>query len=116
MCHCLDCQRRSGSAFSVAVFYPRDMVRIASGSTSVYERPSASGFYVAFHFCPRCGSNISWEPRRLPELIGVAIGAFADPDFPQPEQSVWTTTKHRWIDLPDGMTAWDANPIRPPGN
>ena len=48
--------------------------------------------------------------------IGVAIGAFADPDFPQPEQSVWTTTKHRWIDLPDGMTAWDANPIRPPGN
>ena len=56
MCHCLDCQRRSGSPFSVAVFYPRGKVRIASGSTTVYERPSASGFDVAFHFCRRCGS------------------------------------------------------------
>ena len=58
----------------------------------------------------------SGSRRRLPDLIGVAIGAFADPDFPPPEQSVWTTTKHRWIELPEGMTAWDANPVHPPSS
>jgi len=30
----------------------------------------------------------------MPELVGVALGAFADPTFPQPTQSVWTKDKH----------------------
>ena len=110
MCHCLDCQRRTGSAFSVAVFYERDRVRIESGTSSCFARPSASGFPVTFHFCGRCGSNVYWEPARLPELIGVAIGAFADPGFACPEQSVWTRDKHGWFDLPEDMARFEANP------
>ena len=38
MCHCIDCQRRTGSAFGVAAFFERDKVRIER-ITSVY-RPS----------------------------------------------------------------------------
>ncbi len=103
MCHCLDCQRRTGSAFSVAVFYARDQITIERGTPARFERPSASGFPVAFHFCTRCGSNLFWHPARMPDLAGVAIGAFADPDFPMPEQSVWTGDKHSWFDLPEAM-------------
>jgi hypothetical protein len=103
MCHCLDCQRRTGSAFSVAVFYSRDQVAIAHGAVASFERPSASGSAVNFHFCPRCGSNLFWHPARMPDLVGVAIGGFADPDFPMPEQSVWTGDKHHWVDLPEAM-------------
>ena len=109
MCHCLDCQRRTGSPFSVAVFYARERVRV-DGGTHRFTRDSASGFPVTFHFCPACGTNVFWEPARLPDLIGVAIGTFADPDFPPPEQSVWTRDKHRWLALPDGMSAHDSNP------
>jgi hypothetical protein len=86
MCHCLECQRRTGSAFSVAVFYERSSVRVARGTSDVFERGSASGFPVRFHFCGRCGSNVYWEPARLPDLVGVAVGAFGDASFPQPEQ------------------------------
>jgi hypothetical protein len=103
MCHCDDCQRRTGSAFSVAVFYDRDKVRLVRGAPRQYERPSASGFPVVFHFCPRCGANTHWSPARMPERIGVALGAFADPNFPAPEQSVWTHDKHAWLILPAGM-------------
>jgi hypothetical protein len=110
MCHCRDCQRRSGSAFSVAVFYRRASVRVASGTTTMFERDSASGFPVNFHFCPRCGSNMFWEPRRLPDLIGVAMGAFADPSFPCPEQSVWMKDKYAWLGLPDTVAAYETNP------
>jgi hypothetical protein len=113
MCHCLDCQRRTGSAFSVAVFYQRDRVRVVRGTPNTFERQSASGFPVRFHFCPRCGSNVHWEPQRLPDLVGVAIGAFADPDFPVPQQSVWTRDKLAWLALPDGVTTFDLNPPRP---
>jgi hypothetical protein len=114
MCHCLDCQRRTGSAFSVAVFYQRDRVHIEPGPSNTFERSSASGFPVNFHFCGNCGSSVFWEPRRLPDLIGVAIGAFADPEFPIPQQSVWTRSKYRWLALPEGITAFEQNPPRRP--
>jgi hypothetical protein len=112
MCHCLDCQRRTGSAFSVAVFYDRDKVQIEAGKSETYQRDSASGHAVRFHFCGNCGSNLFWEPERLPDLIGVAIGGFADPGFAAPEQSVWTRDRHEWLSRLDGIPAHDVNPVR----
>jgi hypothetical protein len=114
MCHCLDCQRRTGSAFSIAVFFAQPQVAVM-GTTRVYERPSASGFPVAFHFCETCGSNVYWLPARLPHLIGVAAGAFEDPLFPQPVQSVWGKDRHPWLSLPANIPEYQENPPeRPP--
>ena len=117
MCHCLDCQRRTGSAFGIAVFYGRDAVSIEKGTTHTFERDSASGSRVKFHFCIRCGANVFWEPERMADRIAVAAGAFADPSFPHPEQSVWTKDKHGWVRLPDGIPAFETNsPPRRPGS
>jgi len=110
MCHCLDCQRRTGSAFSVAVFYERATVRFEGPPAGRHTRGSASGWPVHFFFCRRCGANLFWRPERIPELIGVALGAFADPDFEPPSQSVWTRDKHHWLALPGEMAAFDAAP------
>jgi hypothetical protein len=49
----------------------------------------------------------------MPHLIGVAVGAFADPSFPMPEQAVFTSDKHDWLDLPEEITAW---PVLPPAS
>jgi hypothetical protein len=92
------------------VFYERGSVVVAQGTPLSFERPSASGFPVKFHFCGACGSNVFWEPARLPHLIGVAAGAFADQNFGCPEQSVWTKDKHAWINLPDWMATFEVNP------
>jgi hypothetical protein len=113
LCHCLDCQRRTGSLFSVAAFFPRDAVR-TQGTSATYRRDSASGFAVVFHFCPACGSSLWWEPERMPHLIGVAVGAFADPSFPMPAQAVWASARHEWLTLPATMPTHAANPVRPP--
>lgn len=111
MCHCHDCQRRSGSAFSVAVFYLREQIRI-EGETSSFERDSASGHPVRFHFCPICGSNLFWEPARLPQIIGVALGGFADPGLAMPTQSVFTQERHHWVSFPTEIACFDALPER----
>ncbi len=110
MCHCRECQRRTGSPFSVAVFYERSAVSVTHGTSLQFKRGSASGYTVTFHFCGRCGSNVYWEPARMADLIGVAVGAFADPGFPRPAQSVWTKDKHDWIGLPAAVVAFDTSP------
>ena len=110
LCNCLDCQRRTGSLFSVAAFFPREAVRIVKGEAASFSRSSASGHPVTFHFCGRCGSSLWWAPERMPHLVGVAVGAFADPSFPMPAQAVWTADKHQWLTFPDAIPLHDRNP------
>ena len=114
LCHCLDCQRRTGSVFSIAVFFAKEQVTIAEGSSTQFRRGSDSGFDVTFHFCSVCGSTIWWEPERLPSMVGVAVGAFADPDFPAPQQAVWDKRQHGWLCLPDEIVSYPQNPVRTP--
>lgn len=96
LCHCLACQRRTGSTYGIAAFFPRDAVQVDGASRS-YERPSDSGFPVRFHFCPDCGSTVFWEPQRMPDAVAVAVGAFADPGFPAPSQAVYGQHRHPWV-------------------
>ncbi|WOF45682.1 GFA family protein (plasmid) [Sphingopyxis indica] len=112
LCHCFDCQRRTGSLFSVAAFFARSQTRLIAGTAQSYTRPSASGFAVSFHFCPECGSSLWWEPERMPHLVGVAAGAFADPAFPMPEQAVWADDAHPWLALPAEIAAHARNPVK----
>lgn len=99
LCHCLECQKRTGSVYGIAAFFPR-IDAAAEGRSRRYERSSDSGHGVAFHFCPDCGSTVFWEPERRPEEIAVAVGAFADPSFPAPTQSVWNERRHPWVTVP----------------
>lgn len=95
-CHCRDCQRRTGAPFSVGAFYPADEVAM-SGATKEYVRTAASGAQVRMYFCPTCGSTVFWKADRAPGMIGVAVGAMADPSFPAPVRSVFEQSKHGWV-------------------
>ena len=96
LCHCRECQRRSGGPFGVAAFFPSEAVAV-TGETQAFRRASDSGFDVVFHFCPRCGSTLWWQAQRMPDRIAVASGAFADPDFPAPTQAVYREHRHVWL-------------------
>ena len=96
LCHCLECQKRTGSTYGIAAFFERGQVTPA-GEASIFVRPSDSGFDVAFRFCPRCGGTVWWEPLRMPERVAVAVGAFADPTFPAPAKSVYHEHRHAWV-------------------
>lgn len=96
MCHCLDCQRRTGSAFGLPAWFPRDRVSAPLGAAQRYTRRADSGRTVTFNFCPGCGGTVFWEAELRPELVGVAVGTFADPGFPKPTLSGWERRQHPW--------------------
>ncbi len=97
MCHCLACQRRTGSAFGMQARFPVDRVRM-NGRATEYVRMSDAGEPRTFHFCPDCGSTVYYQTD--PELIAVPIGAFADPTFPPPRISVFESRRHWWVAVP----------------
>jgi hypothetical protein len=103
VCHCLECQRRTGSAFGVQARFRREDVAIA-GEASVFRRGSDGGGDVTFRFCPRCGSTLCWELEGVPGFVAVAVGAFADPAFAAPTVFVYEGRRHPWLaalaDLP----------------
>ena len=100
MCHCLDCQRRTGSVFGTQARFRRDQVTAIAGRATPYVRRGDSGNPITFHFCPLCGSTVYWELSAMPDVIAVAVGAFADPGFPAPRVSVYERRRHRWAAMP----------------
>jgi hypothetical protein len=95
VCHCLECQKRSGSAFAAQARWPEDRVAVA-GEASEWRRTADSGHVATYRFCPRCGSTVAYVIEGWPGLIAVPLGAFADPAFPPPRFSVYEHRKHPW--------------------
>ena len=102
ICHCLACQRRTGSAFGAQARFTRDSVQV-TGQSQVYFRVGDEGSQISFHFCPTCGSTVFYSVEDRPEAVAIAVGAFADPEFPVPTFSVYEERKHAWVTLPGGI-------------
>ena len=101
MCHCLACQRRTGSVFGAQARFARRDVTVG-GAAREFERRSDDGERRTYRFCPECGTTVYWTPEDLPEIIPVAIGTFRDPAFPPPRVSVYESRRHAWVGLPPG--------------
>jgi hypothetical protein len=101
-CHCIDCQKRTGAPFGVLAYYRADQITV-DGEAKTYSRESAEGNEVETFFCPVCGSTVYLKLAKQPGLVGVALGAIADPAFAAPAWSVWEQSRHHGIDMPTGM-------------
>ena len=102
ICHCLACQRRTGSVFGEQARFHREGAEI-KGESSTYLRVGDSGGRITFHFCPKCGSTVHYMLDGRPELIAIPVGAFADPTFPSPRFSVYEDRKHSWVVVPEDI-------------
>jgi hypothetical protein len=98
VCHCLNCKKRSGSAFAVQARWPANDVTI-SGMSNVFAKAGDSGDKAHFHFCPDCGSDVFYIAEAMPDVVAVPLGAFDDPFFGTPEYSVYEARKQDWVEI-----------------
>jgi hypothetical protein len=99
ICHCLACQRRTGSIFGVQARFPRERV-VIEGRATEFLRVGDEGGRITFHFCPKCGSTVYYEADFMPGFIAIPVGVFADPTFPAPTVSVYESRRHPWAAMP----------------
>ena len=97
VCHCLECQKRTGSVFATQARFSREHVAIQGRSTQWKRQGNSGGEPATFHFCPVCGATVYWELGGAPEFLAVAVSAFADPGFPPPQVSVYEERQHPWV-------------------
>lgn len=108
VCHCLACQQRTGSVFAALAGYAAPYT--VTGTATEFVRTGDHGSQFRFHFCPVCGSTVFHTEEGVEGRVSVAVGAFADPTFPPPEDSVYEHRRHAWVRLPVGITRYDSDP------
>ena len=96
ICHCLDCQKRAGSAFSAQVRFADVTV---TGRTQRWRTVGDSGRWAEFERCATCGDQIAYRIEYFPDMTAIPLGAFDDPFAFAPEHSVWESRQHPWLDV-----------------
>lgn len=104
-CHCRNCQRQSGSAFSLVLVVPRGELQL-EGTLKTYQDQGTSGQTVFRRFCPDCGSPVLTDTPAAEQqgLIFIKGGTADNAQALRPATHYWTDRAHDWIALPEGCT------------
>jgi hypothetical protein len=104
LCFCKNCQKQTGSAFSIQATFPKEQVTVEGKSTAwkfpegakpvTYRNCSRTG--CTFYFCPTCGSTVYYFLDETPHNIGIKVGTFTDPTFPPPMISGFEEYRFPW--------------------
>jgi hypothetical protein len=106
-CHCLNCQRQTGSAFVVNLLIEADRVEIVAGEPHAVDAPRDDGRVQRIFRCPSCQVAVFSEYGR-PEVRFVRGGTLDDPRDVTPDVHIYTRSKVGWVTLPEGTPAFDA--------
>lgn len=100
-CHCGDCRKESGSAFTVYGQWPVEAFELITGEVATYDGRG---------FCARCGSRLLDPPEPGDALVEIRLGSLDDPPFRlKPEAEVWVKRREPWIPSVEGASQHDEN-------
>ena len=103
-CHCLNCQRQTGSAFVINLLIEADRVEVLAGDPQPVDAPRDDGSMQRIYRCPDCQvavfSEYTW-----PEVRFVRGGTLDEPSSVAPDVHIFTKSKLPWVELPDSVPA-----------
>ena len=104
ICHCKNCQKQSGSTFSINMIGQADQVSL-QGDLSTYADEGDTGNPVNRKFCSNCGSPILSEILSQGNLIALKLGTLDDTSDIEPQTQFWCISKQNWLSLNTDMPA-----------
>ena len=101
VCHCAFCQRRTGSAFFLSVWFNEKDVQISGETLRSYEhRSDESNRWLRLQFCSTCGCAVTHTAEWLPGARAIAGGTFDDRDWFKIERHIWIRSAQKWVIVP----------------
>ena len=94
-CHCADCRKESGSAFSVYAQWPREAFDLRGTLTT----------YDGRGFCACCGSRVACVED---DAVEIRLGSLDDAPFEfRPEAEIWIKRREPWLPSVEGAAQHD---------
>jgi hypothetical protein len=116
-CHCLNCQRQTGSAFVINLLIETDRLDVLAGTPIAVDVPRDDGSTQTIFRCPTCQVALYSRYTR-PQIRFVRAGTLDDPATVTPDVHIFTRSKVPWVTLPDSVPAfevyYDTNALWPP--
>ena len=111
VCHCRNCQKQTGSSFSLIVAVPADSISI-EGEENIKNFPDRgeSGGAVTRRFCGNCGSPILSLVEVVPGMAFIKAGTLTDTSWLEPTSHIWCDTAQPWVDISDSLERVPRNP------
>jgi hypothetical protein len=105
-CHCLNCQRQTGSAFVINVLIESDRVEVIAGEPVAVDVPRDDGTVQRIYRCSNCQVALFSDYTR-PEIWFVRAGTLDEPASVAPDAHIYTRSKLPWVTIPEGVPAFD---------
>ena len=105
-CHCLNCQRQTGSAFVINLLIEADRIEVPAGAPQPVDAPRDSGKPQRIFRCPDCQVAIFSEYGRS-DVSFVRAGTLDDPTRIEPDVHIYTRSKVEWLTIPEGTPAFE---------
>jgi hypothetical protein len=105
-CHCLNCQRQTGSAFVINLLIEADRVEVLDGRPAVVSVPRSGGKKQKVWRCPTCQIAL-FSQYTSPQVRFVRAGTLDEPESVAPDVHIFTRSKLPWVELPEGVPAFN---------
>ena len=105
-CHCLNCQRQTGSAFVINLLIEADRVELLAGAPQPVDVPRDDGGMQRIFRCPTCQVAV-FSQYGHPGVRFVRGGTLDEPSSVVPDVHIFTRSKLPWITLPDAAPAFE---------
>jgi hypothetical protein len=105
-CHCLNCQRQTGSAFVINLLIEAERLELLASNPQPVEVPRDDGSKQRILRCPDCQVAVYSEYGR-PEVRFVRGGTLDEPSGVTPDVHIYTRSKVNWVTLPESAPAFD---------
>jgi hypothetical protein len=99
-CHCMNCQKSSGTGGTVNAVVPTDSFKITKGATKRYDDAAThSGRTLSRHFCAECGAPIYSQRNPDPGFIVIRAGSLDDSGGMKITGNIWTASARPWAHI-----------------
>ena len=105
-CHCLNCQRQTGSAFVINLLIETDRVEVLAGEPERIDVPRDDGSKQQIFRCPTCQVAV-YSQYTHPGFLFVRGGTLDDASTVTPDAHIYTRSKVPWLRLPDGAPSFE---------
>ena len=106
-CHCLNCQRHTGSAFVINLLIEASRVEVLSGAPQPVDMPLNGGSPNRIFRCPKCQVAVWSEYGGRSQILFVRAGTLDDPSRVSPDVHIYTRSKLSWVALPASVPSFD---------